>query len=206
MTSAAIMPRLPAAVGRRRLLVGAGGVAASLLLCGSGPALARLAPDYFPNVALTTQDGATVRFYDDLIRGKIVAINFIYTKCGDICPGMMLNLGRVQELLKDRIGRDFFMYSITLKPAEDTRARLADYAEAFGAGPGWLLLRAENDADTQALRRKLGFYDPDPVVDADLEAHVGLLRFGNERINRWAACPALSDPAEIAREIGWMSG
>jgi protein SCO1/2 len=194
-------------VERRRFLVSAAGVlvgTASLLLGAAPRAIARLGPAYFPNVTLTTQHGEKVRFYDDLLLGKIVTINFMYTQCGDICPAMTLNLSKVQRLLGDRVGRDIFMYSISLQPEQDTPQLLKDYAEAFGAGPGWLFLRADSDADTELLRRKLGFYDLDPEVDAKLESHTGILRFGNERINRWAACPALGDPEAITKQIGWM--
>jgi protein SCO1/2 len=37
-----------------------------------------------PNIALQTHEGRRVRFYDDLVRGRVVLINFIYTKCTGI--------------------------------------------------------------------------------------------------------------------------
>ena len=80
----------------------------------------RLAERSFPNVTLTTHEGKKVRFYDDLIKDKIVLINFMYVKCEGICPGTTANLLKVQKMLGDRVGRDIFMYSITLKPEEDT--------------------------------------------------------------------------------------
>ena len=40
----------------------------------------------FPNVVLTSHEGNSYRFYDDLIREKIVIINFFYAGCGDVCP------------------------------------------------------------------------------------------------------------------------
>src|SRR5882724_7870803 len=75
---------------------------------------------YFPNVELTTHEGKKVRFYDDLIKDKIVVINFMYAQCEGICPGITANLVKVQKILEDRVGRDIFMYSITLKPEEDS--------------------------------------------------------------------------------------
>ena len=79
---------------------------------------------YFPNFELTTHEGKKVRFYDDLIKDKIVVINFMYANCEGICIPITMNLKRVQNLLGDRVGRDIFMYSITLKPKEDTPRRL----------------------------------------------------------------------------------
>ena len=58
----------------------------SLLAMGSAAAENPYGANYFPNVPLTTQDGKTVKFYDDLIKGKSVAINVIYTSCKDECP------------------------------------------------------------------------------------------------------------------------
>ena len=37
--------------------------------------------DRFPNVVLKTHEGRNVRFYDDLLKGKIVLINFMYASC-----------------------------------------------------------------------------------------------------------------------------
>src|SRR4051794_22681385 len=76
----------------------------------------RWGADYFPNLPLTTQDGASVRFYDDLIKGKTVAIDLIYTTCKYACPLETARLVQVQRLLGGRVGRDIFFYSITIDP------------------------------------------------------------------------------------------
>src|SRR5262245_26990454 len=41
---------------------------------------------HFPNVELITHEGKKVRFYDDLIKGKVVAIELMYTTCKYNCP------------------------------------------------------------------------------------------------------------------------
>src|ERR1700740_158018 len=79
---------------------------------------------YFPNVVLRTQDDKPVRFYDDLVKDKAVTINFFFARCEEICPLVMANLAKVQRLLGDRVGRDLFMNSISLKPEQDTPAKL----------------------------------------------------------------------------------
>jgi protein SCO1/2 len=162
----------------------------------------RLAENHFPNVMLTTQDGKKVRFYDDLIKDKIVLLNFFYARCDGICPGTTANLVKVQRLLGDHVGRDVFMYSITLKPEQDTPAVLKSYAQAYKAGPGWTFLTGEPQ-DIELLRRKLGFTNPDPALDAVKSQHIGMLRYGNEPRQLWAGCPGLAHASYIVKSFGW---
>jgi protein SCO1 len=161
----------------------------------------RLAERSFPNVTLTTHKGKKVKFYDDLLKDKIVIINFMYVRCDGKCPGTTANLVKVQKLLGDRVGKDIFIYSITLKPEEDTPKVLAEYAKAYKVGPGWQFLTG-HPKDIELLRQKLGFIDRDPVRDADKSNHIGMLRWGNEPHTLWAGCPALLPPAKIVKEIG----
>ena len=168
----------------------------------------RLAERSFPNVTLTTHEGKKVKFYEDLLKDKIVLINFMYVKCQGICPGTTANLVKVQKLLGDRVGKDIFMYSITLKPEEDTPERLAAYAKAYKVGPGWQFLTGD-PKDVELLRQKLGFIDRDPVRDADKSNHIGMLRWGNEPHTLWAGCPGSLAPAKIVKEISlvdWPAG
>ena len=192
----------------RRTFLAAGAVSAigcAAFRRGTGAREAVARPARFPNVLLRTHEGRTVRFYDDLIRGRIVTVNFMYARCQNICPGMTSNLAMVQRALGKRVGRDIFMYSITLKPEEDTPAVLRSYAAAHGVKPGWLFLTGGPD-DVETLRRRLGFVDPDPALDADTSQHIGVVLYGNDALDRWAACPALSDPDEMAKYILWMEG
>ena len=161
----------------------------------------RLAERSFPNVTLTTHEGKKVKFYDDLLKDKIVVINFMYVKCEGTCPGTTANLVKVQKLLGDRVGKDIFMYSITLKPEEDTPEKLAAYARAYKVGPGWQFLTGD-PKDVELLRQKLGFIDRDPVRDANKLNHVAMLRWGNEPHTLWAGCPASLAPGKIVKEIG----
>ena len=157
-----------------------------------------------PNVALTTHENRRVRFYDDLVRGnRIVVINFMYAQCSDICPGATANLALVQQALGARVGREVFMYSITLEPRKDTPKVLAHYARGFGVQPGWEFLTGQ-PADIERLRRALRFVQRDPALDRDKTQHTGMLRIGNEALDRWIACPTLMKPAQLAREIMWV--
>src|SRR5512132_1927734 len=101
--------------------------------------------DYFPDVVLTTQDGKAVRFYDDLLKDKFVAIDLIYTRCKFSCPLATARLAQVQRILGDRVGKDIFFYSITLEPEHDTPEVLKAYAQKYNAGPGWLFLTGKKE-------------------------------------------------------------
>ena len=105
----------------------------------------RWGKDYFPNLPLVTQDGKTVRFYDDLIRGKMVLIDFIYTGCPDMCPLTTARLVQVEKKLGGKVGRDLFFYSISVDPANDSPEQLSKFARAFHTGPGWLFLTGKPD-------------------------------------------------------------
>jgi protein SCO1/2 len=157
----------------------------------------------FPNVPLVTHEGKAVRFYDDLIKNKTVMINFMYVRCGDICPGMTANLKRVQKELGDRVGRDIFMYSISLEPEQDTPEALKGYAELFHVKPGWTFLTGKK-ADIEQLRKHLGFSVSDPLLDKDKTQHIGVVKFGIESLERWGMSPALGDPKYIAEYLRWM--
>jgi protein SCO1/2 len=111
----------------------------------------------------------------------------------------------VQNKLKDRMGKDFFMYSISLKPDEEGPEKLAEYREALGAGPGWTFLTGRPE-DIQMLRKTLGFYYPDdPALDVDIKQHLGFLLMGNEPYGWWGTTPCKAAPNNIVNLINWMA-
>jgi protein SCO1/2 len=158
---------------------------------------------HLPNVELLTHHNRRVRFYDDLVRDKVVIINFMYAECERICPGITMNLVKVQTLLGRRAGRDVFMYSITLDAAHDSPRVLSAYAREHGVKPGWTFLTGRPD-DVEHLRRSLGFVDPDPEADKDRENHIGNIRYGNEPLMLWAACPGMADAKWIVESVSWV--
>lgn len=153
-----------------------------------------------PNVPLVTHENRAVRFYDDMVKGKVVLINFMYTDCKDICPITTAMLVQVQEALGDALGREVFLYSITLDPKIDTPEVLKRYANAVGARPGWYFFTGKR-ADIEQLRRKLGLYDRDPAIDADKTQHLGFLVYGSEPIGRWSMIPVVAGPKRIVRDL-----
>ena len=107
---------------------------------------------------------------------------------------------QVQRELGELVGERVHMLSITLDPEVDDSRRLAEYAEAYGAGPGWTFLTGDH-GEIELLRHKLGAYDPDPVIDADKTQHAGLVIYGSERLGRWAGVPGMLQPHRIARAV-----
>jgi protein SCO1/2 len=183
---------------RRALVAGLGAATPAAEPQGEPRAVA------WPNVPLVTHDGQAVSFYDDLIRGKVVALNMMYAECEGICPLATSNLVRVQALLGPRVGRDIFLYSLTLQPELDTPARLQEYAAMHGVQPGWTFLTGAR-ADLEPLRYRLGFFDLNPVVDGDKATHTGMVRIGNDAYDRWTSAAALATPEQIVATINHVA-
>jgi protein SCO1/2 len=176
-----------------------------LLLAFSGSEAAargaspRWGADYFPNVPLVTQDGQEVRFFDDLLKDKVVVINFIYTSCPDTCPLETARLSSVKEILGDRVGRDVFLYSITIDPETDTPAVLKEYTERFQTGDGWLFLTGQ-ETDITLLRRKLGLYIDD-IQDGSNDHNLSMI-IGNQSTSRWMKASPFENPYVLAEKFG----
>jgi protein SCO1 len=100
----------------------------------------RAAQIFFSDRKLLTQHGKEVAFYSDVLRDKVVLIDFIYAQCADSCPTQTSRLAQVQSLLGERVGHAVWLVSISIDPAHDTPQVLQDYATRFGAGDGWLFL------------------------------------------------------------------
>ena len=90
-----------------------------------------------PDVEVLDQHGNTLHFYRDLIKGKTVAINFIFTNCTTICPPLAATFARVQREMGDKVGRDVHFISISVDPLTDTPERLKAWGAKFKAGNGW---------------------------------------------------------------------
>ena len=150
-----------------------------------------------PNVAVIDQAGQRLHFYDDLIRGRAVLMNFFFTSCSDTCPLVTQNLREVQDILGERMGRDIFMVSASLQPELETPEILHDYAAMWDVRPGWSFVTGRPD-DIEQLRRATGFADVNAVVR---DSHTGLIRYGNDRLQRWAGTTALGRPAWIAKTV-----
>jgi len=134
--------------------------------------------NYFTDTHLLTQDGRQVRFYTDVLQGKIVIISFFYTNCTDVCPILMHNLQDVQDRLGDRFGRDVFFVSISVDPEDDTPEVIGKFSRRYNAKAGWMFLTGKKE-DVDRVVQKLGQYSP------EFEDHSMLFLLGDVKNARW---------------------
>ena len=133
---------------------------------------------YFTDTPLLTPQGEEVRFYSDLVAGKVVVINFIFTRCGSACPLMTSRLNQVRKSLGERFGKEITFLSISVDP-RDTVEDMRRFAEKNQAvHPGWFFLTGKPENVQQVLGR-LGQFVDDP------EAHSTMLIAGNGRTQHW---------------------
>lgn len=153
-------------------------------------ASASAAARYFPDVPLVDQNGKTLHFYSDLLKGRTVVIDTIFADCGGACPMMTERFAKVQARLGDRVGRDVTLISITVDPANDTPEKLRGYAERVGAKPGWHFLTGEK-ANLDLVLKRLGQY-----VETR-EAHSNLFIIGNEATGLWKKALGLAPVEDV---------
>jgi protein SCO1 len=131
-----------------------------------------------PDVPLLDQHGKQIRFYSDLVQGKVVAINFIYTTCTTICPVLGATFANVQDQMGDRSGKEFSLISVSVDPVTDTPERLKAWAAKFKARPGWTLVTGKKP-DIDRLLRSLG------ASASQKEDHPPLVLMGNDPKGLW---------------------
>jgi protein SCO1/2 len=157
----------------------------------------------YTNAVLRTQDNKEVRFYDDLIRGKQVVVNFMYAECHGACPLVTQTLKKTYTQLKERMGKDLFFYSITTKPEDDSPEALKHYAKTRKADlPGWYFLTGK-PYDIETIRFRL-FGMGHPGFDLDDAMHAGMLRIINDGRNSWGMAQAFATQKNILKRIEWQ--
>ena len=96
-----------------------------------------------PDFELTDQHGRAIRNSD--LRGKVVVVDFIYTRCPlpDVCPRLSANFALLQRQFREQTGDSLLLLSVTVDPEFDTPAVLADYGRRWAAGPAWRFLTGD---------------------------------------------------------------
>ncbi|HEU0252987.1 MAG TPA: SCO family protein, partial [Pyrinomonadaceae bacterium] len=147
-----------------------------------------------PDVELLDQNGRKIHFYTDLVKGRTVAINFIFTTCTTICPPLGATFARVQKELGDKVGRDVHFISISVDPATDTPERLKAWGAKFHAGDGWTFVTG-NKPQIDELLRALA------ASSARREDHTPTVLIGNDTQGTWTRTYGLAKASQLVQVI-----
>jgi protein SCO1 len=139
-----------------------------------------------PDVKVVTQDGRTVDFYSDLIKGKVVAVNFVFTTCTTVCPPLGATFGRLQDAHKGA-----HLVSVSIDPEVDTPARLKTWSQKFGARPGWTLVTGKKD-DIVRILKAMNAYS------ADFANHQPVTVLGNDATGTWKRSYGFTPASKLA--------
>ena len=152
------------------------------------------AKKYFSDIELTNQNGQKMRFYSDLLQGKVVIINSFFATCAGSCLPLTRNLEKLQQGLGARMGKEVHILSISVDPEVDTPASLKAYAKKLNAGPGWYFLTGDKESVDFALK-KIGHF-----VD-NKESHLNIFIIGNERTGLWKKAFGLAKADELMKVV-----
>jgi protein SCO1/2 len=152
-----------------------------------------------PDVQVVDQHGRRLHFYSDLVKGKVIAINFIFTTCTTICPPLGATFSMVQRMMGDRLGKQVHLISISVDPLTDTPDRLKRWGEKFNARPGWSLITGDK-AEIDKLLSALGGFV------ARKEDHSPTVLIGNEAAGTWTRAYGLAPASKLVEIIEKMIG
>ena len=145
---------------------------------------------YFTNTELIDQSGRKLRFYDDVLKGKVVLINPFHTTCKSTVPVMNGNIQKIADAFPANLAKNLFFVSITVDPETDTPSAVSAYAKQMQAKPGWLFLTGPRD-NVGIILKKLGRYVEDK------ESHSTLLLIGNDTTGLWKKAFGLAKTDEL---------
>jgi protein SCO1/2 len=153
---------------------------------------------YLPNVEVMDQNGRTLKFYDGLIKGRIVVISFVYTSCTNICPLTLARLAEVEDALGPAMGRDIHFISVSIDPIPDTPEKLKEHAAAFKTGPAWTFVTGDV-ANIDLIRYKLGERSGEAIAQ-----HKNEVLMYNDVTGEWQRSSAFADLGVLALTIRSM--
>ena len=146
-----------------------------------------------PDVIIQDQNGKSLNFYTDLVKGKVVAVNFVFTTCTAICPSLTATFRRVQQqLAEQKVPAQ--LISISVDPTTDTPERLQEFAAKFKAEPGWTFVTG-NSSDIDSILKGFG------VAVANKNDHTPMILIGNDNAGYWTRTYGLSSPTSLVKLI-----
>jgi protein SCO1/2 len=140
---------------------------------------------------LVDQDGRKVRLRTDVMAGRIVVVDFIYTTCTTICPIFTATMASLQERLGAALEGETHLVSMTVDPARDTPRRMKEYAAKHGARhSGWSFLTG-NRSDVDAVNKAFGTYT------ANIDDHPPMVMVGDTRTGEWTRFYGFPSASEL---------
>ncbi len=149
---------------------------------------------YFTDVVLINQNGEKMRFYSDLLQGKVVIINSFFSTCQGVCLPLNRNLEKVQDALGERVGKNVRIISISVDPTVDTPATLKEYSKKLHARQGWYFLTGDKQNVDFALK-KIGHFV------GDKQDHLNIFIVGNESTGLWKKAFGLAKSDELVKVV-----
>ncbi|MDE2149009.1 MAG: SCO family protein [Gammaproteobacteria bacterium] len=156
-----------------------------------------------PNVPGVAHTGQSFNFYRDLVKDKVVLINFM-SIAGEAGYPVTARMTEVARRLGDKLGREVFMVSVTRDPVSDTPERLAAFAAQHGDFKGWIFANLAPEG-TAALAHRV--YHPQDHSGAPAYHHrrtADVVFYGNGGVGLWSTFPVDIRPDDAVRRVAWM--
>jgi protein SCO1/2 len=153
-------------------------------------------PGQIPEVMVETSAGKRLRFYADLIKGKVVLVNYMAIRNENTSP-VTTKLLEISRRLGAKLGSEIHIVSITSDPKHDTPARLRAFAKRMGTPEkGWQFVRM-SDASSMLVSARLHRHPMAPSPSS----RVGVISYGNEPVGLWGLFPVDISPDDAALRI-----
>jgi protein SCO1/2 len=158
------------------------------------PAPAAMKSPVIPDVIVVDQNNHKLHFYRDLVQGKTVAINFIFTTCTTICPPLTANFAKIQKTMLEKGEHDLHLISVSVDPEGDTPKRLKSYAEMFHAQPGWTFVTGKR-TDLEQIWKAFNIYL------GSKQDHPPTMVIGNDSQHVWTYASGLTSAGKLINVI-----
>jgi protein SCO1 len=151
-----------------------------------------------PDVELRDHEGRKVHFYSDLIKNKVVVLNFFYTSCVYTCTMQGRTFSKLQALLGERLGKSVFLISVTTDPVNDNPSKLKAWGKRYNVQSGWTLVTGE-----QAEMNKL--LAPFTGNGAGGGMHLPVTFVANTSTGRWTSAAGIFTPEDLLKAVEFVT-
>ena len=153
------------------------------------------ARNYFTDTEVIDQNGKKLRFYSDVLKGRVVLISFIFTNCEFACPMQAQKLKQARAAMVPAIKDEVWFVTLSVDPERDTPEAMKKFAERQAVDESrWIFLTGEKD-NLEFLVKRLGQYTP------DIESHTTLMLAGNTITRHWTRVLPMLTPPDIANTM-----